>query len=181
MRYISFVATLLIAVTFMSCSQKTDNSNPRELSEEDARIEAVLKRAEFQDINGNKVYLSDYEGKVVIVDFWETWCGPCLQVFPAMDSLRTNYPDDFEVLAVNLNESDDKETVVNFAAEQGYDFNFLLDVNSVAADVITLGIPFKVFFDADGNLISSELGAGSAEREYQKTKEIIEENKQTTP
>jgi thiol-disulfide isomerase/thioredoxin len=171
---VAFAATL-----FISCGQKSEN--PRELTEDEARIEAVLKRAEFEDADGNKVYLSDFEGKVVIVDFWETWCGPCLQVFPAMDSLRTNYPDDFEVLAVNLQESDDPQTVMDFAEAQGYDFNFLLDVNQVGADVITLGIPFKVFFDPNGHLISAELGAASAAMEYEKTKVIIEENKQTTP
>lgn len=169
---------LALSLLFVGCGEKkAGESNPRSLSEDNARIEAKLQRAVFQDTDGNEVYLADFEGKVVLIDFWETWCGPCLKVFPAMDSLRSEYPDQFEVLTVNLQMSDNKEDVIKFAEDQGYDFNFLLDVNNVQKDVITMGIPFKVFFDPNGFLISAELGAGSPEREYNKAREIIEDNK----
>lgn len=172
---ILFISALTL---FSACSSSDKkSSNPRDLSEDNARIEAALKRALFEDKDGNEVYLADFEGKVVLVDFWETWCGPCLQVFPAMDSLRKEYPDNFEVLTVNLQMSDDRETVQEFATDKGYDFYYLLDVNNVQKDVISLGIPFKVFFDPKGHLITAELGAGSPEREYQKARELIEANK----
>lgn len=171
---------ILLFAAFISaaCSQ-SKSQNPRTLSEEDQRIENILVRTAFEDLDGNEVYLSDYKGKVVLVDFWETWCGPCLQVFPAMDSLKAQYPDDFEVLTVNLLGADTKEDVAQFAAEYGYDFTYGMDVNSVGEQVITLGIPFKVFFDPDGFLIKSELGSAGTAGDYEKAKVIIDDNKQT--
>ena len=167
---------LTIAVFVTSCGGNK-SMNPRELSEEEARIESVMKKAVFEDVDGNEISVQDYAGKVVLVDFWETWCSPCLQVFPAMDSLRKEYGNDFEVLTVNLQQADDKDDVIAFAEETGYDFNYLLDVNEVSADIITLGIPFKIFFDPDGFLIKAELGSAGTEGDYLKAKTIIDDNK----
>lgn len=163
---------------FTSCTQN-QSRNPHSLSEEDQRIENVLVRTAFEDLEGNEIYIADFKGKVLLVDFWETWCSPCLQVFPAMDSLKTEYPDDFEVLTVNLLGADTKEDVIQFAREQGYNFQYGLDVNAVGPEVITLGIPFKVFFDTAGYLIKTELGSSGTQGDYEKTKAIIEAYKRS--
>ncbi|MCG8372953.1 MAG: TlpA family protein disulfide reductase [Balneolales bacterium] len=164
---------LLLIIT--SCNQKPQN--PRPLTEEEARIESVLSRATFEDLDGNDVILSDFEGSVVLIDFWETWCGPCLMVFPALDSLKTEYGDDFVVLAVNTLGADNKEDVEQFVQEHDYDFVQLLDVNDVGSEVISLGIPFKVFIDPQGFLIKAELGSAGTQGDYEKAKVIIEDNK----
>ncbi|WP_103664325.1 TlpA family protein disulfide reductase [Gracilimonas amylolytica] len=149
--------------------------NPRDLSKQDTHIDEVIWNATFYDLEGNEVSIQDYSGKVVMVDFWETWCSPCLQVFPAMDSLQKEYSDDFVMLAVNLNNSDTQEDVENFKSDNDYTFNYVLDKNRVGAEVITLGIPFKVFFDPEGFLIKSELGLSG--NDYNDAKEIIEQHK----
>ena len=177
MKQFSQLLTLIILVSLtLSCASKK-NENPRELSEEEARIESVLKRASFQNMDGKEVYLSDFEGKVILIDFWETWCGPCLMVFPAMDSLRKEYGDDFEVLAVNTLTVDSQEEVAAFVEENPYDFNWLVDTNDVGSDVISLGIPFKVFIDPDGFLIKAELGSHGTQGDYLNAKVIVEDNK----
>ena len=170
---ILFLTLFVIA----SCSNKAQN--PRQLSEEEARIEAVIQRASFQNMQGEEVFLADFKGKVVMIDFWETWCGPCLMVFPAMDSLKAEYGDDFEVLAVNTLTADERKDVEEFIANNEYDFAFSLDVNDVGAEVISLGIPFKVFIDPDGFLIKAELGSAGTEGDYLKAKTIIEDNKKS--
>ena len=175
-KHFPLFVVLMAGLVLASCG-KSKTQNPRQLSEEEARIENVLKRASFQDMNGNEVILSDYAGKVILIDFWETWCGPCLMVFPAMDSLRKEYGDDFEVLAVNTLTVDEPEDVDAFVKSNPYDFNFLVDVNDVGADVISLGIPFKVFIDPDGHLIKAELGSAGTEGDYLKAKIIIDDNK----
>lgn len=136
-----------------------------------------MRIAEFEDLEGNTVSVSDFEGKVVLFDFWETWCGPCLQVFPAIDSLQNEYPDDFVVVTVNLVNSDTPEDVKNFRENNDYTFKYVLDVNNVGEEIISLGIPFKVFMDPEGYLITTELGSAGTEGDYQKAKEIIEQNK----
>jgi len=167
-------SVLLLTALFVSCNSD-ERVNPRELNEEEQRIDSVIWSSSFQDLDGNEVTIADYKGKVVLIDFWETWCGPCLQVFPAMDSLQNEYPDDFVVLAVNLTSSDTIEEVRSFQQKNDYDFEYVTDSNGVGDQVITLGIPFKVFVDPQGYLIKAELGLTG--KDYQDTKEIIEQNK----
>lgn len=164
--------TIILAVLFSACDAR---KNPRDLSQQDTHIDEVIWNATFYDLEGNEVSIKDYAGKVVMVDFWETWCSPCLQVFPAMDSLQREYSDDFVMLAVNLNNSDTKEDVIDFRSDNDYTFKYVLDKNGVGAEVITLGIPFKVFIDPEGFLIKSELGLSG--NDYNDAKEIIEQHK----
>jgi len=62
------------------------------------------------DPDGKSVHLSDFKGKVIVADFWATWCGPCLQLMPTFDKLRTRYKDDPNVVFVSL--SIDNNTAV---------------------------------------------------------------------
>tara|TARA_R100000908_G_scaffold65235_1_gene53211 strand:+ start:232751 stop:233284 length:534 start_codon:yes stop_codon:yes gene_type:complete len=167
-----FLVTLIPAL--LSCSG-SERNNPYELSPHDEKVDEVLAEATFQDLDGNEISPQDLKGKVVMVDFWETWCGPCLQVFPALDSLQNEYPDDFVVIAVNLNNSDSVEDVINFKQEKPYELTYAIDNNNVGEKVITLGIPFKVFLDPQGYVIKSELGITG--NDYQDIKEIIEQYK----
>lgn len=102
-----------------------------------------------------------------------------LQVFPAMDSLKTEYPDDFEVLTVNLIDADTKADVEQFIADNEYDFVFSMDINAIGDEIITLGIPFKVFIDPNGFLIKAELGSAGTQGDYEMAKVIIEDNKRS--
>lgn len=169
---IPFFTVLILS----SCSSQKSN-NPRNLSKESERIESVIKEATFKDVDGNDITVSDFSGKVVLIDFWETWCGPCLQVFPAMDSLKKEYPNDFEVLTVNLIDADTKAEVEQFIADNNYSFIYSLDTNDIGDKIITLGIPFKVFIDPQGYLIKAELGSAGTRGDYEMAKVIIEDNK----
>lgn len=155
----------------------TERNNPRALDAEEQHIDKTIWNAVFQDLEGNEVKIADYAGKVVLIDFWETWCSPCLQVFPVIDSLQNEYPDDFVVLAVNLNNSDSAEEVQSFSKNNDYVFDYLLDTNNVGEEIIKIGIPFKVFIDPQGYLIKAELGITG--NDYNDTKEIIEQNKKS--
>ncbi len=165
---------LVVAIFFQVCQET--RKNPRELSDEKKKIDEIIWNSTFTDLEGNEVSIQDYKGKVVLIDFWETWCGPCLQVFPAMDSLRNEFENDFVVFAVNLQDSDTPEEVEEFMQEKGYDFKFLLDKNQVGPKVISFGIPFKIFVDPDGYLIKAEVGSSGTEGDYLKAKTIIEDN-----
>ncbi len=184
MKKFSPILLIVAALIFtVSCGNGDSNTgkkdNPYGLRKDDARIEGVLEKAKFTDMDGNTVKISDYKGKVVMIDFWESWCGPCRAVFPAMDQLRTEHPDDFVVLAVNLQNSDSEEDVRNFIDEFGYDFNWVLDSESIGDDVIALGIPFKVYIDADGFMIKSETGSRGTDGDYEEMERIIKKFKKS--
>lgn len=134
----------------------------------------IIEAAVFTDWDGNEVALSDFRGKTVLIDFWETWCGPCLNAMPALERLMQDYPDDFVVLAVSPGWSDSEETVLRFIEEHDYSFQFVHD--SELADALEIrGIPYKVYIDPQGNYIKNETGSRGPDREYEMISEVIEQ------
>lgn len=109
------------------------------------------------DLDGNKVSLKDFKNKILILDFWATWCGPCRQSFPAMQKAVDKYANDNDVkfLFINAweNAEDKKENASNFIKSNGYRFQVLLDeTNEVISKYKVSGIPTKVFIDKKGNI-----------------------------
>lgn len=118
-----------------------------------SRVPAVGTTAEdfrLVDLDGKSQSLSQYRGKVVLVNFWATWCKPCTTEMPAMqatyDKLREN---GFVVLAVNELEDDAK--VREHIKQHGHTFPVLMDRdNKVANQFGVFGLPVSVFIDEKG-------------------------------
>ena len=118
-----------------------------------SRVPVVGTPAEdFQlvDLNGNPQRLGDYRGKVVLLNFWATWCKPCTTEMPAMqrtyDKLREK---GFVVLAVN--ELEDETEVREHIRQFGHTFPVLMDRdNKVANQFGVYGLPVSFFIDERG-------------------------------
>lgn len=171
--FISFLVGSLLLTAACSGGEEQADQNPSNAS--DREIAETIESSVFTDLDGNEVTLEDFRGKVVLIDFWESWCGPCLQVFPAMQELREEYPDDFEVLAVTLGITEGPEEAKAFREEHGYDFNFLYDKNGVSDELGIHSIPYKVYIGPDGKMIKHELGSAGREGDYDRTKAVITE------
>jgi thiol-disulfide isomerase/thioredoxin len=122
----------------------------------------TLKARDFtlKNMAGETVTLSDLKNKVVVLDFWATWCSPCKASFPTMQQLVNKYKDDKDVvfLFIDTWESDtqqkNKETVTKYITDNKYSFNVLFDVkHKVVTDYKVEGIPKKFVLDKDGNLV----------------------------
>ena len=85
----------------------------------------------LEDLAGKTHRLADYRGKVVLVNFWATWCEPCRAEMPSMDKLRAAHVGKLEVLAVNLAEP--KSRVEKYAKTVPLGFPLLLDTDSTAS------------------------------------------------
>lgn len=180
----NFFKTLFVfavaGLLFISCSQESGESGSVETgsAEQQEMTDAdYVEQASFITMDGDTVSTADMKGKVVLIDFWETWCKPCLAIFPTMQKLLEEYPDDFAVLAVNPGFADTPEDARNFIADHEYDFTYLLDSNNLSDKLGVQSIPFKVFVDAEGNYIKSSLGSYGADKDYRELKSIIEEHK----
>jgi len=104
------------------------------------------------------VELSSFSGRVVLLNFWATWCEPCEREMPAMERLYQALPrDDFELVAVAI---DDKEEDVR-AFQERYQLSFpiLLDLDqAVYAGYQTMGVPESLLIDRDGRIVERYVG-----------------------
>ena len=109
------------------------------------------------DRDGNTVSLEEMRGSIVVLDFWATWCSPCVAVMPEIQSLFENYPNDqVHVYGVNVWESGDPAT---FMDESGFTYGLLLEGDAVAEDYKVTGIPTMYIIDQEGRIAFVEVGA----------------------
>jgi thiol-disulfide isomerase/thioredoxin len=181
---LSFILPLFLLVAVACGEAKTEETETSAEQESTATMPAdnddvpvdKIESAVFTDWDGNEVKISDFRGKTVLIDFWETWCGPCLNAMPALDKLMDDYPDDFVVIAVSPGWSDTEEAVRRFIDEHDYDFVFVHD-EELATALEIRGIPYKVYVDPQGKYIKNETGSRGPDREYELISEIIESNR----
>ena len=112
----------------------------------------------LKDVDGRPHRLEDYRGKVVLINFWATWCDPCREEIPSMRQLRSTlkgFP--FEVLAVNLAESESR--IRGFMERVPMNFPVLLDRDSAAAKAWSVRVlPASYVVGPDGRIRYSILG-----------------------
>jgi peroxiredoxin len=120
-----------------------------------SRVPTVGVQAEdfrLTDLEGKSQSLSQYRGKIVLVNFWATWCEPCKREMPAMQRIYDKLRDKgFVVLAINELEDDAK--VREHIKQYGYTFPVLMDHdNKVANQFGVFGLPVSVFIDQEGRV-----------------------------
>jgi peroxiredoxin/Cu/Ag efflux protein CusF len=111
-------------------------------------------------LSGAPIRLSDLRGKVVLLNFWVTWCGSCRAEMPTLDALYQQYKDrGLEVLAVNLDATTTSK-VQAFVGELGVTFRIGLDPSSsIARTYRVAGLPTTYLIDRAGNVVVQEVGA----------------------
>jgi thiol-disulfide isomerase/thioredoxin len=137
---------------------------------------------ELADLQGNPRKLSDFRGRVVLLNFWATWCTPCAVEMPALAALQRNHPDDLVILGVSLDSFQEgplagssekpaktadeaaalRRLVGSFAARQRIQYPILLDPsNTVARRFEGNELPTQVLIDPAGRLVRRFVGGRS--------------------
>jgi len=113
----------------------------------------------FPGLDGKKASLTDYRGKVVLLNIWATWCAPCVAEMPSMEKLYQELKDEgFEILAVSVDESG-AEAVSPFMEKHKLGFPVLLDTKGDIKSLYqTTGIPESFIVDKDGMILEKIIG-----------------------
>ena len=112
----------------------------------------------LSSVGGQKTTLADFKGKVVLIDFWASWCGPCRQSFPWMNGMQQQYrAEGLEVVAINLDE--EPELAREFLRQMPAQFTVLLDSDAQLPDAFGLiGMPSSYLIDRQGRLRAQHIG-----------------------
>jgi thiol-disulfide isomerase/thioredoxin len=149
-----FVAMLMATATTAQCAELP-----------------VLGKApawKLKDIQGREVSAADFKGKIVVIDFWATWCPPCRAEIPGYISLQKKYAEKgLVIIGISLDE-DGAKAVAPFADAKGINYRMLLFNDDVVAAFGGIeGVPTTFLIDREGNIRDKKVGR-VAEADYEK-------------
>ena len=168
---------ILIMITLLGCGnnakvnaknqtkkvevEKTESSKVAEVKLKQGIEEGnIIEDFPIYDLEGRKFYISDFKGKIVMLNFWATWCPPCRAEMPSMEELyREGNEDIFEIIAVSVDSKPVGE-VKSFISESGYSFPIYYDKNdSLSQKFAVRSIPTTYLIDGKGIIRQKFLGS----------------------
>ena len=143
---------LLIVVLTLGlpgCTSKPDE-------QQDKLPEAIVDRINLVDLDGNSIDLKDLKGKTVFLNFWATWCKPCIAEMPDIDAAAKMLKDeDFVFLAAS---DESMEKIEKYVAGVDYSFRFVRSKTSVF-DMEIMALPTTMIINNKGEIVYNEVGA----------------------
>lgn len=127
-------------------------------------LAASLPDFSLDNLAGEPQSIQSWPGKPLLINFWATWCGPCLREIPMLKQLQESRPD-LQVVGIAI---DKRDAVVEFAGKMEFNYAILIGQSEAWAAAAALGVniyalPFTVFSAADGSLIGVHTGELHAE------------------
>ncbi|MGD1006076.1 MAG: TlpA disulfide reductase family protein [Ignavibacteriaceae bacterium] len=123
---------------------------------------------------GKKVSLSDYKGKVVIVDFWATWCPPCRKGIPDLIDIQTEFGSKVAVIGISV-DTDTKDQVASFTQNFNINYTILFATPDVVRSYGNIeSIPTSFIIDKNGNIVNQYVGLTPKETYVNEIKKLID-------
>jgi thiol-disulfide isomerase/thioredoxin len=117
----------------------------------------------LEDLGGTEVSLESLRGRPVVLDFWATWCSPCVFQIPVLNEFHERHRDRVEVIGVAV-DVDGREVVAPFAAEHSIAYPVLLGTPDLAQRYGAMGFPTLYVIDPEGVIASAHVGVVDAEQ-----------------
>ncbi len=164
--------------------QKIENTESGNTVRKDRSNETKAPDFKLATIGGEEFYLSDYAGKVVMLNFWGTWCPPCRKEIPDLVNLQKKYnKDGLEIVGITLNSGSAKE-IQKFADSKNMNYTILTDFGNDETITVTnlygqaigqpiSAIPTTLIIDREGYIVKGYIGPRSEEIFYNDLKEYL--------
>lgn len=156
------LSIFLISAPLFGCDNKQTENNLIPEKEITASVSKDGKKAAdftLKTLDGKNVKLSDYKGKVVIIDFWATWCPPCRKGIPDLVALQKEYKDNLVVIGISLDQQNTMKDLAPFIKQYGINYPVVLGTEKVVQDYGNIqAIPTSFIIDQSGNIVDTHVG-----------------------
>ena len=146
----------LITINFSYASEKPDLKNLVLI-----KIPKLYKDVIFMDINQKNVDLDDFKGKLLILNFWATWCAPCKEEMPSLDNLQSNTElDNLKIFPINIGREDLPKSESFFKELKIKNLEIYFDAPITLAKKFALrGVPTTIIFNKEGKEFARIIGS----------------------
>ena len=128
------------------------------IEEETNRESIVFENWELKDLEGNNLNFKDLENRVVFLNFWATWCPPCIAELPSIQGLQDDYKDKIAFVLIS---SENPEVVKSFKEKKGYNLNSFTPLSAYPNYFNIRSIPRTFLIDKNGKIVIDKSGAAN--------------------
>lgn len=177
MKFTSSFIVILLAASFLAFTSATDVNKESKTNVTKHNDYSDKKAPDFklESTDGKTVKLSDYKGKIVVLDFWATWCGPCRRGVPDLVELQNEFKKDVVVLGISLDKvSGTDKDVKGFIKEYKINYPVIFGNEKTAMDYGNIqSIPTSFIIDRQGNVVDKHVGLVPKEAYVKKIKSLL--------
>ena len=171
MKKFALILIISAAAALLGCNKKVsdtkDNSNDNntaqttqmQMSSADASTtDQTAPEFTLVDTKGKNISLSEFKGKVVIIDFWATWCPPCRRGIPDLISIKKEFKNKIAVIGISL-DVETKKDVIPFIKKFGINYPVVYATNEVVQNYGNIdAIPTSFIIDKNGKIVNQHVG-----------------------
>jgi len=165
LKYELSILIFIVLMTFLFGCSKNSKADNNDSSDNSTKVQSKVTKDEksapefsLQSTDGKTVSLKDYKGKIVILDFWATWCGPCRRGIPDLISLQDKYKNDLRVIGISLDTST-KNDVIPFAKKFNINYPVVYGDENITKDYGGIeAIPTTIVIDQNGGIVAKYVG-----------------------
>ena len=145
--------TIAFVLLLVSCKEKDSASNKNK-PEVKTKVESELDKIKLTELDGTSIDLNDYKGKIIFLNFWATWCKPCIQEMPSIaNAMKKVNQDEVVFLFASTEEADE---IKSFKEKMSFPFHYVKVHNFETLDIMT--IPTTFIFNSKGKRVFNEMG-----------------------